>query len=107
MRQGVNFVDTDDDGSAVNGRTLGFADYHFDLGRLRPFLGVAAGALYGEGVKDSLAAGPEGGLKYYADENTFVFGQVEYQVLFDEVSDFDEAFDDGAFAYTLGIGFNY
>jgi len=107
VRQGVNFVDTENDGSAVNGRTLGFADYHFDLGRLRPFLGVAAGALYGEGVKDSLAAGPEGGLKYYADENTFVFGQVEYQVLFDEVPDFDEAFDDGAFAYTLGIGFNY
>jgi len=107
VRQGVNFVDTEDNGSALNGRTLGFADYIIDLDRFRPYLGVSAGALYGEEVDDSLAAGPEGGLKYYADENTFVFGQIEYQVLFDEVSDIDDTFDDGAFAYTVGVGFNF
>lgn len=107
VRQGVNFVDTDNDGSALNGRTIGFVDYVIDLGPFRPYVGIGAGAIYGERVEDSLAAGPEGGLKYYADENTFVFGQIEYQVIFDEVSEFDDAFDDGAFAYTLGIGFNF
>ena len=107
VRQGVNFVDTKNNGSDLNGRTLGFADYVIDLDRLRPYLGLSAGAIYGEGVKDSFAAGPEGGVKYYADENTFVFAQVEYQVLFENVSDVDDALDDGAFNYTLGVGFNF
>ena len=107
IRQGVNFTDPDNGDNAINGRTLGFVQYVFGQGPWRPFIGFNAGGIYGDGVSDTFAAGPEAGVKYYPDRNTFIFGLVEYQVVFDDVSDFDNAFDDGNFSYTVGVGFNF
>jgi len=33
--------------------------------------------------------------------------QVEYDLLFNDTTDIDNRFDDGAFFYTLGVGFNF
>ena len=107
-RQSVNWADIGDGSDdLVSGSTRGFADYVFDLGAFRPYLGVSVGALYGDGVNDSLAAGPQVGFKYYADENTFIFAQTEYQFAFDSPADADEAFDDGGFNHAIGVGFNF
>lgn len=108
VRQSVNYADlpnTDD--NMWNGATRGFADYHFGNGRLRPFVGASLGGIYGDGVNDSGFAGPELGVKYYVREKTFVTGRAEYQFFFDNAGAADEAFDDGAWAYTLGMGYNF
>lgn len=107
VRQGVNFADPDGGDNIINGRTLGFAQYVFDFGNYRPFIGLNAGGIYGDQVSDTFAAGPEVGLKYYPDNNTFIFGMAEYQFVFDSLSDADDTFKDGNFAYTVGIGFNF
>lgn len=107
VRQSVNFADIAGSDDVVNASTRGFADYVFDFGRFRPYLGVSFGGIYGEGINETLAAGPQGGLKYYADNNTFVFAQTEYQFTFDDVSDADNEADDGQFLHTVGLGINF
>jgi len=107
VRQSLNFNDVPGGNDVVNGATRGFGDYVFDLGRFRPYIGVSIGGIYGEGINDTLAAGPEIGLKYYADSRTFLFLQTEYQFAFDDVGDATDAADDGQFFHSLGIGFNF
>jgi len=105
IRQGVGFSDFGD--SVWNGSTRLAFDYHFDLNRFRPFVGVNFGGVYGDLVKDTFAAGLETGLKYYVLEKTFIFGTVEYQWLFDDAGGAANTFDDGQFMYTIGIGFHF
>tara|TARA_R100001460_G_scaffold103779_1_gene149109 strand:+ start:1281 stop:1844 length:564 start_codon:yes stop_codon:yes gene_type:complete len=106
LRQSMGFADSEND-SSWNGATRIFADYHFDAGKWRPFLGANFGGIYGDGVDETFFAGPEGGVKYYVKPKTFITAQMEYQVFFDSASDADDNFDDGAWAYSLGIGFNF
>jgi hypothetical protein len=107
-RHNMTFFDADDTDSNFAATTRGFIDYHFDLGRLRPFLGANAGGLYGdEGVDEAFVVGPELGVKFFALEKTFILGQMEYQFAFEDADDADDAADDGQFLYTLGIGFNF
>jgi hypothetical protein len=54
-----------------------------------------------------LAAGLEGGAKYYVKPKTFIFAMVEYQWLFNSGNDVANNFDDGRFLYSLGIGFHF
>ena len=90
------------------GSTRIAADYHFDLTEgVRPFIGANLGYVYGEDTQDTWIAGPEAGLKWYVKDETFIFGRAEYLFFFDEADDADEAFDDGQFVYTVGIGFNF
>lgn len=107
VRQSVNFADVAGSDDVINASTRGFVDYVFDFGRFRPYLGLSLGGIYGDGVNETFAAGPQGGLKYYADRNTFVFAQTEYQFTFDDVSDADNEADDGQFLHTVGVGFNF
>ncbi|MEX2616471.1 MAG: hypothetical protein WD767_10270 [Alphaproteobacteria bacterium] len=107
LRQSVNFADIANGDSQANFATRGFADYVFDLGRWRPYAGLSIGAIYGDNVNDTLAAGPEVGVKYYADNRTFVYAQAEYQFTFDDAGDVDDAADDGQFFYGIGVGFNF
>ncbi|MFE8071351.1 hypothetical protein QQM79_09835 [Marinobacteraceae bacterium S3BR75-40.1] len=106
IRQSVNFADSGDD-SSWNGATRGFADYHFDLDALRPFVGASLGGIYGDDVDETFFAGPELGAKYYVKPETYITLQGEYQFFFDSASDADDNFDDGAFVYSVGIGFNF
>lgn len=105
-RQNVGIADSESD-SSWNGSTVLFADYVFNFDRFRPFVGVTFGGLYGDDVDDTFIAGPQAGVKYYAKDDTFVFGRVNYDFLFESADDADSAFDDGRFVYTIGIGFNF
>lgn len=101
LRQGVNYSDVGGD-SAWAGSTRGVVDYHFDMDRLRPFVGVSIGAFYGDNIDETGSFGLEGGLKYYVKQDTFLFGRAEHHWLFDSG-------DSGSrqILYTVGVGFNF
>jgi hypothetical protein len=109
VRQNISYSDIDHDnqgdrtggGTAWNGETRAFFDWHFDLDRFQPFVGVNGGYAYGDTTRDTWIAGLEGGLKYYIHRNAFLFGTVEYQF------DLRGEFGDGNFVYNLGIGVNF
>ncbi len=107
IRQSVNGLAGDDVSDAWNGSTRFFADYHFGSGDVRPYLGANIGGIYGQRVKDTGTAGFDFGLKYWVKEETFIALGGEYQFLFEDGDDIDNAYDDGAFFYTLGVGFNF
>ena len=52
-------------------------------------------------------AGPEGGVKYFVNNTTFIFGSVQYQFFFEDDDDAEDSFDDGQWVYALGIGFRW
>lgn len=106
VRQTVNYASTAND-DTITGATRVFADYVFDIQRWRPYVGASFGGIYGEGVNNTFAAGPELGVKYYPDNNTFIFAQTEYQFTFRDSDEIDDAFDDGGFFHALGVGFNF
>ena len=99
--------DGDTEGSAISGSTRIALDYHFDLGRLQPFIGANFGYVYGDGVSDTFEAAPEVGLKWFVNDTTFIYGLAEYQFFFDKGDEADDAFEDGQFVYTFGNGFRF
>jgi hypothetical protein len=111
VRQSVNYAsiegaDLDDD--FWNGTTRGYLNYQFGADSARPFVGASLGGIYGDGVEDSGFAGLETGLKYYVREKTYFLARVEYQFFFEDSDDVDDAFkDDGGWAYTVGLGYNF
>ncbi|MEX2641972.1 MAG: hypothetical protein WD270_00860 [Acetobacterales bacterium] len=107
VRQSVNFTDVENGDDLLNASTRIFLDYVFDMGAFRPYVGLIFGGIYGDNVNDTFAAGPEVGLKYYADTRTFLFAQTEYQFTFDDAGDAGDAADDGQFYHTIGVGFNF
>jgi hypothetical protein len=106
IRQSAGAADLGDD-SSWSGATRVFADYHFGRADTQPFVGANIGGIYGDGVDETFFAGPEAGLKYFVKEETFVTVQAEYQVFFDNSSEAESNFDDGAFVYSAGIGINF
>jgi len=107
LRQSINFADVNNGDDQTNFATRVFGEYVFDLGRWRPFIGASLGYIYGDNVNETFAAGPEAGVKYYADKNTFVYALAEYQFTFEDAGHADHAADDGQFYYGIGIGFNF
>lgn len=107
VRQTFSGVAGDKVSDEWSGATLAFLDYHFGEGKARPFVGVNLGGVYGESVSDSGSAGLEGGLKYYVLPKTYIGFGIAYQFLFSDGDDFDNKVNDGAFLYTLGVGFNF
>jgi|GEM_PF-256364 len=90
-----------------SGATRGYIDYHFSDSAFRPFLGASLGGIYGDGISDSGFAGVEAGAKYYVLPKTFMLGRAEYQWFFRKTREADNNFDDGAWAYTVGLGYNF
>jgi hypothetical protein len=110
IRQSVNFADVKGEGISDDfwaGSTRGYYDYHFGSGNARPFVGASLGAVYGDGVNESGFAGLELGLKYYVLESTFILARAEYQFFFDSGNSAEDNFDDGAWQYVFGVGFNF
>jgi hypothetical protein len=102
VRQSLAWADAEGSDSIWNGSTRVGLDYHFQIGdNWRPFVGANIGYTYGDTTDDSWVASLEGGVKYYVNASTFIYGIVEYQFLV------EESFGDGAFVYALGIGFNF
>lgn len=111
FRQSINYASIEGESISDdfwNGSTRGYFNYQFLDDRARPFMGASLGGIYGDGVKDSAFAGLEAGVKYYVREKTYLLARVEYQFLFSSASDASDAFqDDGAWAYTVGLGYNF
>jgi hypothetical protein len=110
LRQSIAYTDINtppNAGGQLSGSTRVFADFHFDMGQWQPFVGVNLGYAYGDGVADTWEAAPEGGVKYFVNSTTFIYGMVEYQFFFDDADEVDNAFDDGQFVYSLGIGVKF
>ena len=109
LRQAIDWTDlvgTSSSGSSWNATSQGFVDYHFDMDRWQPFIGFNAGYTYGDGVRDTISYGPEAGVKYFVNSTTYIGFLVQYQVFCNEGDDSD-SFQDGAFLYSLGIGFKW
>ena len=104
VRQGLSFNDLSGSDDDYNASTVIFGDFHIDLGRFQPFIGANVGYLYGDSVDDTWVAGPEGGVKFFVNSTTFIYGQVEYQFFFEDTDEADSNFDDGQFVYSLGLG---
>jgi len=100
FKQGLQFGEVNDS-SLVNGRSVMQAAYQWDFARWQPYLGMNLGAVYGAGIDDDGVVGPEGGIKYFVNESTFIFGNIAYEV---PVSD---CCGDGSIPYSLGVGFNF
>ena len=106
LRQSIQYTDIGV-GSALNGSTRIAADFHFDLEAWQPFVGGNFGYVYGDAVNDTFEAAPEAGVKYFVNSTTFIFAMVEYQFFFDSGDDIDNAFSDGQFLWSLGLGFRF
>ncbi len=104
IRQSVGYADPDKGDDFWNGSTRGYANYQFGTQNARPFIGASLGGVYGDGVSETGFAGLELGLKYYVLDTTYVLTRAEYQFFFDSGND---TFDDGAWSYVIGIGFNF
>lgn len=104
VRQGVGYTDLSNN---FSGSTRVAADYHFDLDRWQPFIGVSFGYVYGGEFRDTWAAGPEAGVKYFVNDTTFVYGSLAYEFFFRNASNIDDNFKNGQFVYGLGIGFRW
>jgi hypothetical protein len=98
VRQNIAWADG---GSAWGGQTRGFVDYHFDLDRLWPFVGISAGYNYGEDVTDDWIGGLEVGAKYFLNSTTFVMAVAGYDFAL------CEGLDEGGFVYSLALGVKF
>ncbi len=106
VRQSVSYTDPDDK-VILNGTSRLALDLHLPLARLQPFIGANIGYIYGDLVRDQFVGGPEGGLKFFLNETTFAFGQLEYQFFFEKAKQADEAFRNGRFVYSVGLGVKF
>jgi len=108
VRQNVSYVNPEGGDSSWAGITRVALDQHIlARGAVRPFVGVNFGGVYGEDVNETWLAGLEAGVKFYVKEQTFIFALVDYGWSFDDGDDADDTFSDGAFTWTVGIGFNF
>ncbi|MDF2765088.1 MAG: hypothetical protein K0S81_2082 [Rhodospirillales bacterium] len=101
VRQDLNWADNEDNDDTWAGATRLAADYHFDLARLQPFIGASVGYIYGDAVNEAWVAGPEGGLKFFVNNTTYLFGQTAYQF------DLEDGFDEGSWIHNVGVGFKF
>lgn len=107
VRQTVNARDTEGESVKFDGSTRLFYDYHFGSGNTRPFVGLSVGGVYGDQVDETFMGGPEIGIKHWVHDQTFITAMAEYQFLFKSGSDARDRYDDGAFFYSVGVGYNY
>ena len=76
--------------------------------RLRPFIGVNIGGIYGQRVRDTGAAGLEGGAKFYVMRKTFIVIEPEYDWFFRNAHGVvgKTKFNDGEWNWGVGVGFD-
>lgn len=103
LRQEVSWADTEAGGSWAGSTALA-ANLNFNMQQTVPFLGASLGYLYGDDTEETWFAGPEGGIKAFVNNTTFVQALVQYQWFFDDAGEADNNFDDGRFVYNLGLG---
>ncbi|MEE9403844.1 MAG: hypothetical protein V3V20_03035 [Algisphaera sp.] len=106
VRQSVGIVERANNAS-WNAATSVFGQWHLGKGQLRPFIGLEAGYLYGDGVTETFFGGPEMGTRFYLRDNTFLYGRGSYSFLVTSSDDADARFDEGRLVYSFGVGFSF
>jgi hypothetical protein len=108
VRQSINYSNPSSGSQQWNGSTRIAFDQHFAArGALRPFVGANFGGVYGDAVRDTFAAGLEGGAKYYVQPRTFIYAMAEYGWFFRHARNIDDRFNDGQLTWGVGVGFNF
>jgi hypothetical protein len=107
VRQDVFFSDTPAAGSNTNASTRLAGDFVFGKGTFQPFIGGNIGYVYGDAVRETWEAAPEGGIKLFLREHVFLQLMAEYQFFFQNDDEVDAAFDNGSFVYSLGLGMTF
>ncbi|MFT3781982.1 MAG: hypothetical protein QM790_08190 [Nibricoccus sp.] len=108
IRQSVNYTNPNNAKRSWAGSTLlAFDQLLLPNGPVRPFIGINAGGVYGDNVRDTWAAGLEGGVKYYVLPRTFVELAAQYAWYFQKGRDIKDRFDTGNWNWSLGLGFNF
>jgi hypothetical protein len=107
VRQSLLVSDSRGSQNIKNGATAVAFDVNFATGPVVPFLGVNFGRLYGDTVVDSWNAAPEGGVKWFVKRDAYVLAMAEYAIQFEDISDVDNGWHDGAFVYTLALGLTF
>jgi len=108
VRDSVNYSDIG--GVSLNNTVRLAADFHIPLGDQNQFLpygGANIGYVSGKDVRDTWEAAPEIGLKVFVGADAFVDIQAEYQFFFRTGGQTVNAFKNGEFVYTLGVGFRF
>ena len=107
IRQGFSIYDSPGSNDSWNGSTRGALDLYLFSESLCPFIGANIGYIYGDNVTDTGVGGPEGGVKLFLNNTTYILGLVEYQFFFKEGDELRDRFNDGRFVYSLGIGVKF
>ena len=109
VRQSAGYTNpAGSDGNVWNGETSIAGDLHLvDQGPIRPFIGANLGYVYGSNIRNSMAAGLEGGAKFYVMPRTFIFAMANYGWLFRHDKAIAARFDTGLWNWGVGIGFNF
>jgi hypothetical protein len=107
VRQSIQYANTEDDSGVWVGATRLALDQHlFVRGSVHPFVGVNFGGIYGD-VDETFIGGIEVGVKWYVQPRTFIFAMVDYAWTFDDTDDADDAFEEGGYQWSIGVGFNF
>jgi hypothetical protein len=107
LRQDVWFSDTPGTGSNTHAASRLAADFVFGSGTFQPFLGGNIGYVYGQAVRDTWEAAPEGGIKLFLRPHVFLQLMAEYQFFFQSDDEVNAAFDNGSWVYSLGLGMTF
>lgn len=108
LRDTVDIVDTPGGDDDWNNTIRVALDWNFLTdGALVPFIGLSAGYQCGDSVEDSCIGGPEGGIRWFVNDTTYILVMAEYLFLFDSGDSVDDRFDDGSFLWTAGVGFKF
>lgn len=109
LRQTVDYTNPSPGGQAWDGSTKLALDQHIlPFGSVRPFVGVNLGGIYGKRVRDTWAAGLEGGAKIYTLSTTFIYADAEYDWFFRHAPHaLGSKFNDGQWNWNVGLGYDF
>lgn len=108
LRQDVSWAGGTDVSDIWTGATRGVIAWHFPMERFRPFIGANLGYKYGSrDFNDTWTAGPEIGVKWYAEGRAFIFGRMGYDWEFDDFWEIEDETRRGSFVYSVGVGYNF
>lgn len=106
LRQNAAFDFGDERKDTWVGQTRLFVDAQFNRGGwFQPFIGIGGGYRYGKAVDEDWLVAPEGGVKMYVNESTFIQLRGEWDWKPD--ADENKGFEDGDMLYSIGAGFNF
>jgi hypothetical protein len=109
LRQEVDYTHPQGISAQWDGSTKVALDQDFLANsRIRPFIGANIGGIYGRRVRDTWAAGLEGGVKFYVLRTTFIVLEPEYDWFFRRAHGLvgETKFNEGEWNWGVGVGFD-